>query len=91
MHAQARSELNFTVELQGPTVDQLASQPQGSDVLKRALSDLLPGVCEHLHLTSSHLFFSASLEWHTCAALSVEGKNTTDSFGGLSPLPFTRL
>ena len=45
---QARPPLNFTLALQGPTVDQLASQPQAADILKRALADLLPGVCEFL-------------------------------------------
>ena len=43
---QARPQLNFTMALQGPTVDQLAQQPAGMDVLKRALADLLPGVRE---------------------------------------------
>lgn len=43
---QARPQLNFTMALQGPTVDQLAAQPRGTDVLKRALADLLPGVRE---------------------------------------------
>lgn len=43
---QAQLPLNFTLALQGPTVDQVASQPQAANVLKRALADLLPGVCE---------------------------------------------
>lgn len=50
---QARLPLNLTLALQGPTVDQLASQPQGADVFKRALADLLPGVCECLATASS--------------------------------------
>lgn len=54
-----QAPLNFTLALQGPSVDQLASQLQVADILKRALADLLPGIRKRR--TFSHVICCSSL------------------------------
>ncbi len=48
---QPLQAVDFTMALQGPTVDQLASNPSASNMLKQALADLMPGICEPLTRT----------------------------------------
>ena len=42
---------NFTMELTGPAIEQLASQSGNSDQLKQAIAALLPGISEFYILT----------------------------------------
>lgn len=60
---QAQPANNFTMELTGPAVEQLASQSGNSDQFKQALASLLPGISKHPHIqwhAQTPFFYHAS-------------------------------